>query len=149
MFIKQLNTTDIEDFKNLIEIFREVFENKDKTPDNDYLGRLLANPDFLVFVVKINNRVVGGLTIHILHGYYTTKPAAYIYDVGITPDFQGKGLGKALMEEVLKFCEKNGFDNAYVEAESEDREAVNFYRKTNPSTEMNAIHFTYSFDSEF
>lgn len=73
----------------------------------------------MVFVVRLNNRVVGGLTVYVLHRYFNTKPIAYIYDVGIKPEFQGQGLGKDLMAEVCKFCKENGFEDAYVEAEGD------------------------------
>jgi aminoglycoside 3-N-acetyltransferase I len=145
MGIKQLHQTETTDFKNLIAIFKTVFENDAAIPGNDHLSRLLANPDFIVFVVRVNGQVVGGLTIYILHQYYSEKPLAYIYDVGIAPEFQGKGLGKALIEAVCNFCKTNGFDDAYVEAEEDDTDAVNFYRKTRFSSEMAARHFTYSF----
>ena len=102
----------------------------------------------MAFVLRQNNEVVGGLTIYILQRYYNTKPVAYFYDVGISPEFQGKGLGKTLIAEVCKYCEDNGFQDAYVEAESDDIDAVNFYRKTKFNSEMNAMHFTYTFDNE-
>jgi aminoglycoside 3-N-acetyltransferase I len=143
MEIKKLNSNGLADFKSLIEIFKEVFENDEPIANDEQLGKLLTNPDFLVFVVLLNNEVVGGLTIYILHRYYGTKPIAYIYDVGISPDFQGQGLGKALISEVCNFCKQNDFEDAYVEAESDDIDAVSFYRKTKFSSEMNAIHFTY------
>lgn len=143
MEIKKLNSDGLADFKSLIEIFKEVFENDEPIANDEQLGKLLTNPDFLVFVVLLNNEVVGGLTIYILHRYYGTKPIAYIYDVGISPDFQGQGLGKALISEVCNFCKQNDFEDAYVEAESDDIDAVSFYRKTKFSSEMNAIHFTY------
>lgn len=145
MEIKKLDRTEISDFRNLIEIFNEVFENEIHIPDNKHLSSLLDNPDFLVFVVKINGKIAGGLTIYVLHRYYSVKPIAYIYDVGITPQHQRQGLGKALMAEVCNYCKEKGFEDAYVEAESEDIEAVNFYRKTQFTHEMNAIHFTYTF----
>lgn len=148
MEIKKLEKNETSEFRNLIEIFKDVFENDRHTPDNNYLSRLLSNADFRVFIVKVENKVVGGLTIYILHSYYSIKPIAYIYDVGITPRFQGQGLGKALIAEVCNFCKANGFEEAYVEAESNDIDAVNFYRKTKISNEMNATHFTYKFDSE-
>jgi aminoglycoside 3-N-acetyltransferase I len=62
--------------------------------------------------------------------------------------YQGKGFGKALMAEVCLFCKQNNFEDAYVEAESDDIDAVNFYRRTKFTTEMNATHFTYSFSHE-
>lgn len=144
MDINKLNLENLEDFKSLIEIFKIVFENNEPIAKDESLLKLLSNPDFLVFVLKLNNKVVGGLTIYVLHRYYEAKPIAYIYDVGVSPDFQGKGLGKALISEVCNYCKINGFDDAYVEAESDDIDAVEFYRKTKFSSEMNTIHFTYN-----
>ncbi|MFM9946645.1 MAG: GNAT family N-acetyltransferase [Saprospiraceae bacterium] len=148
MEIKKLNHNEVSDFRSLVEIFKNVFENEEQITDNEQLGKLLSSPDFMVFVVRQNNKIVGGLTIYILHRYYGTKPVAYIYDVGVTPEFQGQGFGKALIAEVCKYCKDNGFEDAYVEAESDDIDAVNFYRKTKFRSEMNAIHFTYTFDNE-
>lgn len=146
MEIQKLGTDEISEFKSLVQIFRLVFENTEAGPDDNHLKKLISNPDFLVFVVKIDGCVVGGLTIYVLNQYYSAKPLAYIYDVGMAPGYQGKGLGKALISEVCSYCKTNGFDDAYVEAESDDMDAVRFYRKTNFTREMNATHFTYSFD---
>ena len=148
MKIKKLEKSEISDFKALIEIFKEVFENDEKILESEQLGDLLSKPDFMVFVVTLDGNVIGGLTIYVLHRYYASKPLAYIYDVGISPMYQGKGFGKALMAEVCLFCKQNNFEDAYVEAESDDIDAVNFYRRTKFTTEMNATHFTYSFNHE-
>jgi aminoglycoside 3-N-acetyltransferase I len=143
MEIIKLSSDNLPEFKSLIEIFKEVFENNVPIANDKQLDKLLSNPDFFVFVVLSNSKVVGGLTAYVLHRYYGTKPIAYIYDVGVSPDYQGQGLGKALIAEICNFCKQNSFDDAYVEAESDDIDAVEFYRKTKFSSEMNAIHFTY------
>ena len=148
MDIKKLKKDDIPNFIKLLEIFKEVFENNEAIAHSEQLEKLLSDPNFLVFVVTVNNEVIGGLTIYVLHRYYHSKSIAYIYDVGIQPNFQKKGYGKALMAEVCNFCRQNGFEDAYVEAESEDIDAVEFYRRTKFSSEMNATHFTYTFDNE-
>jgi aminoglycoside 3-N-acetyltransferase I len=148
MEIRKLNKSETSEFRDLIEIFNDVFENDRPTPDDSYLSFLLSNADFMVFIVKVENEVVGGVTIYVLHGCYSVKPTAYIYDVGITPRFQGQGLGKALISNVCGFCKANGFEDAYVEAESDDVDAVNFYRKTSFTKEIQAIHFTYAFNGE-
>ena len=145
--IQKLNRNEVEDFRDLVKIFKDVFENEEQISEKMQLTKLLCNPDFMAFVVKQNNKIVGGLTIYILQRYYGAKPVAYIYDVGVSPDFQGKGLGRSLIAEVCKYCKDNGFEYAYVEAESDDVDAVNFYKKTKFSSEMNAIHFTYTFEN--
>ncbi|WP_340062982.1 GNAT family N-acetyltransferase [Ascidiimonas aurantiaca] len=146
--INKLHPNEVACFRDLVNIFKEVFENEEPISQNKQLGTLLSNPNFMVFVVRQNNKIVGGLTIHVLQSYYNTKPVAYIYDVGVTPELQGQGLGKALIAEVCECCKENGFEDAYVEAESDDIDAVNFYRKTKFNSETNAIHFTYTFDHE-
>lgn len=146
MEIKQLKKNEIAQFIALIEIFKTVFEHDDPVTDSEQLSKLLSNPDFKVFAVLLNHEVVGGLTIYLLHSYFNSKPIAYIYDVGISPQHQGKGFGKALLNEVGNFCIQNNVEEAYVEAESDDIDAIQFYRKTKPSNEMNAVHFTYTFD---
>jgi aminoglycoside 3-N-acetyltransferase I len=145
--IQKLNRNEVEDFRDLVKIFKDVFENEEQISERKQLAKVLSNPDFMVFVVKQNDRIVGGLTIYILQRYYGTKPVAYIYDVGVSPDFQGKGLGRSLIAEVCQYCKDNGFEDAYVEAESDDVDAVNFYKKTKFSSEINAIHFTYTFEN--
>ena len=145
MDLKKLNSNEISDFRNLIEIFKEVFENADEVPNDQHLAKLLSNQDFVVFVVKIDNKVVGGLTLYVLQSYYNVKPMAYIYDVGIATNYQGRGLGKALIAKVCDFCDTSGFEDAFVQAEDSDTNAIDFYRKTNPTNEMMARHFTYSF----
>ena len=62
MEIKKLKPDQTDDFRKLIEIFTEVFEHTAHIPGNQQLHKLLSNPDFMVFVVRINETVVGGLT---------------------------------------------------------------------------------------
>jgi len=146
MEVERLNQNEVLAFRKLVKIFNDVFENGENIGDNDQLMRILTNPDFLVFAIRENGKVLGGVTVYVLHSYYDKKPLAYIYDVAVSPDFQGRGLGKRLIEEVCRYCKINGFESAYVEAESDDLDAVSFYKKTNFSSRMSAIHFTYTFE---
>lgn len=147
MVIQRLNPHELSDFEQLISIFHSAFEHLTPIPPQEHLAAVLREPRFMAFVIKIQEVVVGGLSLHVLPNYYNTKPMAYLYDVAIKPDFRGLGLGKALMREVCTFCQLNGFDEAYVEAEANDEPAVGFYRQTRPSFETKAVHFTYRFSS--
>jgi aminoglycoside 3-N-acetyltransferase I len=143
MEIVRLEPDDAADFEALIGIFREVFEASRPTPDPGYLKGLLDNPDFMVFVMKLDQRIIGGLTIYVLHQYYETQPIAFIYDVGISSSFQGKGYGRALMAHVRSHCFEHGFTELFVEAEADDTDAIEFYRKTNAASEMRVVQFSY------
>jgi aminoglycoside 3-N-acetyltransferase I len=143
MEIRKLGIEETREFRSLVEIFKEVFELEIEIPSNEHLYALLQKQDFFVVAVFLDGKVIGGLSIYVLHRYYSEKPIAYMYDVGISPNYQGKGIGKKLMEETCKLCQSMGFEEAYVEAESEDINAVEFYRRTKYSSEMEARHFTY------
>lgn len=145
--IKKLSSQDIDDFTELIRIFEVVFEmDHFKIPDKQHLQNLLNKPDFFTLVAKYNNRIIGGLTVYILHRYYSTKASAYIYDVGVLTDYQRKGIGKKLITYLTHYCRENGFEDAFVQAETDDLQAVNFYRTTSFSNELPATHFTYSLE---
>lgn len=147
MDIEILSDKDINDFSNLIKIFEKVFEwDNFSLPTTTHLQRLLKNESFLVFVAKTNHQLVGGLTVHVLDRYDTEKPSAYIYDIAVLPNYQRKGIGKLLIETLKDYCERNGFSEAFVQAETDDHQAVSFYRTTPNTNELLATHFTYSFD---
>lgn len=144
MRIQQLNAHQLLEFKQLIALFNEVFEQPGRKVATDaQLARLLANPDFFVLVALQNGQVVGGLTVYLLQQYTGGPPLAYIYDLAVAPHCQGQGLGSALIAEVRRLCTKNGYAAAYVEAEQDDAAALQFYRRTPFHTEVAALHFTY------
>lgn len=43
MEIKKLEKKDLPDFRKLIEIFKDVFENDSEILDDEYLKKLLSN----------------------------------------------------------------------------------------------------------
>jgi aminoglycoside 3-N-acetyltransferase I len=142
--LKILSHHDIDEFIELINVFAEVFEmeNFSKT-DKNYLQRILSKPDFLVLIVKSNNKVVGGLTVYLLDQYYSTKPLAYIYDLGILKEFQHQGIGKMLVGNLIHHCKEKGFEEVFVQTHKTDKHAAEFYRSTNATQEEEVIHFSY------
>jgi aminoglycoside 3-N-acetyltransferase I len=145
--ILKLSPNDIEDFSKLISVFEKAFEWDDFSfPNISHLQKVMDNPYFLAFVAKADQKLVGGLTAHILHRYDSEKPAAYIYDIAILTEFQRKGIGKSLIATLNDYCKKEGFSEVFVQAETDDSQAVNFYRTTSINSELKATHFTYSFD---
>lgn len=148
--IKKLASDDIEEFSDLIKVFEEVFEwNNFVFPSNLHLQKVLRNPSFMVFVAKKDEKIIGGLTTHILDRYDSEKPSAYIYDIAVLTDFQRQAIGKLLISTLNDYCKNNGFSEMFVQAETEDTQAVNFYRTTPMSSELQATHFTYSLESKF
>ena len=96
-----------EEFQGLLEVFREVFDwEKSEFPDSSYLSNLLENPQLLVLIAKAEDKIVGGLTAYVLPGYQTKKSSIFIYDLGVTTNFQRQGIGKSLIDKLLDYAKK-------------------------------------------
>jgi aminoglycoside 3-N-acetyltransferase I len=144
--IKLIGVNDVDYFLELISVFKKVFYwDNFIFPNQTYLKKMLNNKNLLSFIAIENNKVVGGLTAYILDRYDSEKPSAYVYDLAVLPDFQRKGFGKQLIAVITEYCKENGFYDVFVQTERDDLQAVNFYRGTKISSEIQATHFTYSF----
>jgi aminoglycoside 3-N-acetyltransferase I len=146
LVLKKITSEETPLFMDLLHVFEEVFEWENYSlPKGARLEGMLNNRAFMVFVAMAENQVVGGLTAHVLERYDAEKPAAYIYDLAVAIPFQRKGIGHRLIETLTAYCRENGFSEAFVQADKEDQHAIDFYRKTAISQELEAVHFTYSF----
>ncbi|MES2645797.1 MAG: GNAT family N-acetyltransferase [Bacteroidota bacterium] len=145
--IKKLTNNETDHFLQLLHIFNNVFEwDNFSNPNPLQLKRLLDNKFFIVFIAIADDVVVGGLTAYILERYDSEKPSAYIYDIAVTKEMQRNGIGKSLIEKFIAYCNDQKFSEVFVQAESEDTHAINFYKKTPISSELHAVHFTYLLD---
>lgn len=139
----KLIDANIEEFKNLLDVFRDVFEWSDHDhPDEEYLLRLLKDANLLVVVAKAGNEVVGGLTAYVLPGYEVARPSIYIHDLGVKKSFQGQGVGKSLIGHLMEHARNNDFHEIFVDAEQDDNEdVIAFYRKTPFDSETKVLQY--------
>ena len=137
--------TSMQDFKELIGLFELVFQMKDfKIPGDEHLMGLLNSKTFYAITVRLEDRIVAGLTFYVLEQYYSSKPLAYIFDLAVLPEFQRQGIGKGLISFTGKFCEERGFQEVFVQADKADEHAVEFYRATRPDEEEQVVNFYYT-----
>ena len=140
--ISKLQT--IAELQELISVFQDVFEmDGHKRPGELHLENLLKKETFFAVIASMNNKIIGGLTVYVLHQYFSEKPIAHIYDLAVLKPFQRQGVGSKLMKFTIEYCKENGFEEVFVQAEKADDYAVDFYRLTKPTEELEAMHFSY------
>jgi aminoglycoside 3-N-acetyltransferase I len=141
--VKKLSNNDLLFFKQVIGLFREVFETGETAcaPDG-HLIQLLQKPEFICFVILHEEKVIAGLTAYELQQYYSQSSEAYIYDLAVSGMHQRKGLGKLLIESLKQYCRQHQINLAFVEAHEEDMHAIEFYHATGGKPE-NVVHFNY------
>jgi ribosomal protein S18 acetylase RimI-like enzyme len=90
----------------------------------------------------LDNEIIGGITGHILPSTYFTTPEVYLFDLAVKTEHQRKGIGTGLIESFNQYCLLQGYRDVFVQADSEDDHAIDFYRKTG-GQETSVVHFTY------
>ena len=140
---KKLETEDLSHLTELIKVYEKVFEMKDFTlPDARYLQSLLEKETVIFYVATVENKVIGGLTAHVLPSTYFPSSEVYIYDLAVETEFQRKGIGRHLINSLKEYCSSLRLKEVFVQADSEDRHALDFYQATGGIAE-NVVHFSY------
>ncbi|MDD4971678.1 MAG: GNAT family N-acetyltransferase [Paludibacter sp.] len=140
---KKLGSGDLDQLKALLKIYADVF-NLDEfiMPDSSYLNQLLDSGNILFYVAIYEQHIVGGLTAHILPSTYNPSSEAYIYDLAVYGQYQRSGIGRQLINSLNRYCKSVGIKEVFVQADSEDQHAIEFYRSTGGKPEQ-VVHFTY------
>ena len=143
--IKKLSPSDTEDLKELLLLFRDVFEwPAFSVPPEAHLRKVLSAPQQLVFTAWRQGVLVGGLTAYVLPEFETESSLVYIYDLAVDTQHQRKGIGTQLIAAVKDYCKREGFIELFVQADEADDYAVEFYRKTG-GEELKVAQFSYHF----
>ena len=140
---KKLEIEDLSRLTELIKVYEETFEMEDFTlPAAQYLQSLLEKETVIFYVAIIDNRVVGGLTAHVLPSTYFPSSEVYIYDLAVRTEFQRKGIGRQLINSLKEYCANLRLKEVFVQADLEDRHALDFYQATGGIAES-VVHFSY------
>ena len=106
-----------KDFKNVYELVRESFKSAEHCDGNeqDLVEALRKGKSFikdLSLVAEINGKIVG----HILFskGYVEDREVVVVAPLSVLPDYQRKGIGKALLNEGNRIAKDLGYKYSMV-----------------------------------
>ncbi|TXN37642.1 GNAT family N-acetyltransferase [Flagellimonas hymeniacidonis] len=138
--VLRLNENKLELLIKLVNLFNEVFSEYYTVASKKHLKRLLQKPEFYAIVAVKNDAIIGGFTAYEFQKYYTDKSELYIYDIAVKKAFQNQSVGKKL----INYLKNNspGVETIFVDAHSEDIQAVKFYESVfGPSEKVD--HYTF------
>ena len=67
-------------------------------------------PTGMIYIVVIDNKIVGMATIDILNDIFKNIKYGYVNNVCIDPDYQEQGLSKKLMNKILEYGISNNLE---------------------------------------
>lgn len=119
-----------EMFATMAAVFAEDEDELDAGPpiDDEYVRQLLDRGDFWAVVATEGDEVLGGITAHALPMTRSRATELFIYDLAVRADRQRRGVGRALVGELLALARAAGIETSFVPADDEDTHALEFYR---------------------
>lgn len=131
--IREATSDDLPDIIQLLADDALGQRREDKTiPPNqkyiDAMASILADPQAELFVVMLNEKVIGVAQMNYLR-YLTYQGGlrAQIEGVRIHKDYQGRGLGKQLFKHLISRAEENHCHLVQLTTDSQRPDAVRFY----------------------
>ena len=85
-------------------------------------------PDYKIYVAVYNEQIIGSFALLIMDNLgHLGVPSAVIEDVVVDPKWQGKGVGKMMMREALKICNRKGCYKMVLSSDIKRHQAHVFY----------------------
>lgn len=98
----------------------------------DLKARILQmqeDKNYIIFIAVDNEKIIGFIGLQICLAFEITGKAMRIIALAVARDFQGQGVGKALIQEAEKYANDNNVSIISVNSGIKRTEANRFYEK--------------------
>jgi aminoglycoside 3-N-acetyltransferase I len=129
ILVKRLAAENIADARTLFALMATIFEEEYELLSDDYLKTLLSRNEFWSVAAYSDAEIIGGLTAYLIPLTRIETSEVFIYDIAVSAQFQRKGIGMRLVNELLAWISHEGASEAFVLADDEDTHALDFYRR--------------------
>ncbi|BAT72062.1 ribosomal-protein-alanine N-acetyltransferase [Thermosulfidibacter takaii ABI70S6] len=136
MYIK-VREASFLDIPRMVKIDKKVF--KKPWGYDAFFGEFFKSFSKII-VAEIDGKVVGFVVLWIM------SPEAYLANIAVDPDYQGKGIGSTLLREVVRICEEEMVSSLVLEVRVSNKSAINLYKKF--GFEMVGVRKGMYFDGE-
>jgi GNAT superfamily N-acetyltransferase len=131
----EITFATLADLPFMADLLAELFVlEKDFRPDREKqlsgMRAILDEPELgKLFVVRVNGKVVGMANALVTISTAEGGRALMLEDVIIHRDHRGGGLGRQLVEHVLRWAKLRGFVRVTLLADRDNQPALDFYHK--------------------
>ncbi|MEL7186313.1 MAG: GNAT family N-acetyltransferase [Pseudomonadota bacterium] len=126
----RIEELDSDTARRLDRLHPEVFDNA-IVPEQ--LRAFIDDPRHLLFMAIVDDVVVG-MASGVEYFHPDKRPNLWINEVGVAPDFQCRGIGRALVGELLDAARSRGCKEAWLGTEP-DNDAANACYRAVPDVE--------------
>ena len=103
-----------------------------------------ANPVWWAVVAEVDGKVVGCALYYIRYSTWKGQ-RMYLEDLIVNEAWRGKGIGKALLDELIQIAKDKGYSGIMWQVLDWNEPAINFYKKYNANFDNEWINVTVDF----
>jgi ribosomal protein S18 acetylase RimI-like enzyme len=92
-------------------------------------GNFLTKPDAQAFVATIDGQPCGVVSFYPDRDYFTDHPRAYVDNLAVAPESEGKGVARALMDHVEGWARDHGYREVVLDVFAGNQRAIAFYER--------------------
>ncbi|MED4126556.1 GNAT family N-acetyltransferase [Shouchella miscanthi] len=104
---------------------RTVMEQKQEA----LLLESLQRDDLSLFIAENDHHFLGYLEMRLQNDFFTNERQGYITAIATTPEAEGKGVGKRLMQKAEEWAQEQGVHTIVLDVFKANEHAVAFYEK--------------------
>lgn len=121
-----------EDLSHVLELYRQPDMDSGRSLSIEEAvsihNKMRSYPNYKLYVALCENNIVGTFALAIMDNLANMgKPSGLIEDVVVRTEWQGKGIGKQMMNYAIELCRRNGCYKAALSSNLKREKAHKFY----------------------
>lgn len=116
------------DSKDIARIFASIVKRYEEIDFDRLIYEQARNTGMANLVAELKGKVIGFIISYTLSGGFGIDKSAWIAMVGVDPKFMGKGIGKAMAEELFRFYKEKGINNIYTSVRWDSTDLLSFFK---------------------
>lgn len=125
LVIREASSKDIE---GMIKVLKTVYL-QDEDWARKAIMKLLETENYMILVAESNGVTVGFVDYYVLPSIWEKWNEATINYLFVHRNYQGKGIGSRLLDEVTKRTDRLGIVELHVGTELDNERAIHLYKK--------------------
>ncbi|HJX35076.1 MAG TPA: GNAT family N-acetyltransferase [Desulfatiglandales bacterium] len=117
-----------EDSKDIARIYTSIVKRYEEIDFERLIREQVRNTGMANFVAEVKGKVIGFIISYTLSGGFGIDKSAWIAMVGVDPKSMGKGIGKALADELFRFYKDQGINNIYTSVRWDSTDLLSFFK---------------------
>ncbi|MFB6343675.1 GNAT family N-acetyltransferase [Saccharicrinis sp. FJH62] len=121
-------------FKKLLSVYMidEMGSKRQLYPEQSskVVQDLMKQSNYCGFLVKAGNEYIAMANCFINYSTFRGKQLLNIHDYIVTPEYRQKGVGSFLMDEIIFYCESQGYCRINLEVREDNFKAQGLYKKS-------------------